>query len=85
MLCNKVTCTRMQAASEETAHNQVYKRSSSERSHQSQVENELSEYVEQVPACKALRTNECRSESIKQYLECSNTHTKKVNDEKGTG
>ena len=61
MLCNKVTRTWMQAASEEAAHNQVYERSGAERSHQGQVESELSEYVEQVPARKALRTNECWS------------------------
>ena len=54
MLCNKVTSTWMQATGEETAHNQVYEWSISERGHQNQIENKLSKYVEQVPACKAL-------------------------------
>jgi hypothetical protein len=69
MFGNKVTSTRMQASSEEAAHDEVYEGTCAVRRDEDIIEHDLRNDVEQVPSCQTLRAHERRSEGVEENLE----------------
>ena len=80
MLGDEVRSARVQASSEERAHDQVDQRIPSERLDQQGVEGEYSGEVDEMPRGGFLRSDESRSKSVEQDLERAGRQDQRSDD-----